>query len=84
MASVSVSKIKTGIEALQTEGVFVVEFMVDGFAIKVIGHPYNEFIAGAFVVDSHMPYSSKHVIEHGSKEERSVIAQILEVLRKKK
>ncbi len=84
MASVTVSKIKVGIDALQTEGVFVVEFMVDGFAIKVIGHPYNEFIAGAFEIDSHMPFGSKHAIEYGSKEERSVIAQILEALGKKK
>jgi hypothetical protein len=70
-------KIKTGIRALQTKGIYCIEFMVDGIAVKVMGHPYNEFIASTFWLEPHLPDSKQYNITYGCNEEGAITAQIL-------
>ena len=75
--SIDATAMKRALEALQTKGVYAIEFTADGQAVKVMGHPDNAFVASAFWLDPHTPNPPQFMIEYGGDSVPAVISQIL-------
>lgn len=52
--------IAKAIEALKTPAVFEVQFIVDGLAVRLVGHPSNAFPCSVIELDPHMAWAKRY------------------------